>query len=435
MLKEYADDARVEKPDGTVFGPYKASFPGKTIFILDKNADVEEGDVVLRTLPNGKDERSFVSEVTFYKKGIGGIGAHYNIKYTKGRQTEKRKPDAIHRNDGAAAGYPGAYDSAYEPSAKEENVLGERDELRKYVILQETYEFERQQRTDPQLKSKAITQGGLSKGLKFLLGEVIGLCKELEEDDLIRLSRKTSGGERAAGKRVVTITAAGRSYLNGLSNDDATSVRVFRNSIKQTSAAETGDTGTSNESGSPGGGSSSSSNANGTGTKNPVSITKTIQQRNVDVVSNSVLISCQTLQQSIEEFSENIRTSNALAALNPEAHSEITTFLVELKDQIDHLINILPDDNNNSKKNRAVENISDWYTNTGIESYKKMQSLFTPEYVGENVTPLIIVGIFSSVCAAVSSALGVAPTTGALVGGLSAANYVNKGQSLVKEVL
>jgi hypothetical protein len=75
-----------------VIGPYKASFPGKTIFLLDEKADIEEGDVVLRKLPSGKDERSIITEATFYKRGVDSMGAHYQLKYRKGGQSEMQKP-------------------------------------------------------------------------------------------------------------------------------------------------------------------------------------------------------------------------------------------------------------------------------------------------------------------------------------------------------
>ena len=69
ILKKFEDDARIEKQDGSVVGPYKASFPGKTIFILDEKADV-----------------------AFYKSGVAGMGAHFQIKYSKGGQSEMQKP-------------------------------------------------------------------------------------------------------------------------------------------------------------------------------------------------------------------------------------------------------------------------------------------------------------------------------------------------------
>ena len=92
ILKKFEDDARIEKQDGSVVGPYKASFPGKTIFILDEKADVEEGDVILRELPSGKDERCIITDVAFYKSGVAGMGAHFQIKYSKGGQSEMQKP-------------------------------------------------------------------------------------------------------------------------------------------------------------------------------------------------------------------------------------------------------------------------------------------------------------------------------------------------------
>lgn len=86
------EDARIEKPNGNVIGPYKALFAGSTIIIDDPKADVEEGDTILRLLPNGKDERSYVTEATFYNMGVGSIGKHYQIKFKKGGAPMEYKP-------------------------------------------------------------------------------------------------------------------------------------------------------------------------------------------------------------------------------------------------------------------------------------------------------------------------------------------------------
>lgn len=76
------EDARVEKKDGSVVGPYKAIFAGNTIVIWDAQADLEEGDVILRNLPSGKDECSLVTEATFYQ-ALDSIPSHYQVKYKK----------------------------------------------------------------------------------------------------------------------------------------------------------------------------------------------------------------------------------------------------------------------------------------------------------------------------------------------------------------
>lgn len=91
-LLDKKEEARVEKANGNVIGPYKAIFTGTTIFICDPMADIEEKDTILRQLPNGKDERSFVIQATFYSTGIGNIGPHYQIKFRKGGAPVEHKP-------------------------------------------------------------------------------------------------------------------------------------------------------------------------------------------------------------------------------------------------------------------------------------------------------------------------------------------------------
>ena len=76
------EDAQVQKNDGSIAGPYKATFAGSTIVIWDTQADIEEGDVILRKLPSGKDEHSQVSEAKFYQK-MHSIPSHYKVKFKK----------------------------------------------------------------------------------------------------------------------------------------------------------------------------------------------------------------------------------------------------------------------------------------------------------------------------------------------------------------
>jgi RIP homotypic interaction motif len=76
------EDALVNKSDSSVVGPYKATFAGDTIVIWDEQADIEEGDIILRKLPSGKDEKSQVSEAKFYQK-MHSIPSHYQIKFKK----------------------------------------------------------------------------------------------------------------------------------------------------------------------------------------------------------------------------------------------------------------------------------------------------------------------------------------------------------------
>src|SRR5690606_39692511 len=68
------------RSDGSVIGPIKASFAGKTIIVRDGKVDIEEGDVILRQLPSGRDERNIITDATFYSRGVGGMGAHYQLR-------------------------------------------------------------------------------------------------------------------------------------------------------------------------------------------------------------------------------------------------------------------------------------------------------------------------------------------------------------------
>jgi hypothetical protein len=85
-----SEEARIEKKDGSIVGPYQAIFAGDTIIVKDAHADVEEGDVVLRRLPSGKDERSEVTTATFFNTGRG-FPPHYQLKFRKGAPREVPK--------------------------------------------------------------------------------------------------------------------------------------------------------------------------------------------------------------------------------------------------------------------------------------------------------------------------------------------------------
>ncbi|QCZ26169.1 hypothetical protein [Leclercia adecarboxylata] len=74
------EEAFILKNDGTRVGPYKAKFAGDTVIVNDKMADVDDGDTVVRVLPNGKEEHKEIYKANFYDTGIGGFGPHYQLK-------------------------------------------------------------------------------------------------------------------------------------------------------------------------------------------------------------------------------------------------------------------------------------------------------------------------------------------------------------------
>ena len=85
------ESAKVEKLSGEIVGPYEMIFTEEVIVVWNVNADIQEGDFILRTIPNGRVERLTVTNSTFYQK-MSSIPAHYQIKFMKGAIGKQAKP-------------------------------------------------------------------------------------------------------------------------------------------------------------------------------------------------------------------------------------------------------------------------------------------------------------------------------------------------------
>jgi hypothetical protein len=92
------EQVHIETKSGKIVGPYRALFAGKTI-VLDSQADVEDGAVVIRRLPNGKDERCYVTDYDFCR-GMDGIEDHYQVEFRKGNPPELPKPSTTFNING-----------------------------------------------------------------------------------------------------------------------------------------------------------------------------------------------------------------------------------------------------------------------------------------------------------------------------------------------
>jgi hypothetical protein len=62
------DKVSILKADGTEMGPYECAFDGSSCSIFDESLDVDEGDNVLRTLPNSKVEMHKILLVEYIAK-------------------------------------------------------------------------------------------------------------------------------------------------------------------------------------------------------------------------------------------------------------------------------------------------------------------------------------------------------------------------------
>ncbi|MBW4529905.1 MAG: hypothetical protein KME02_04355 [Aphanothece saxicola GSE-SYN-MK-01-06B] len=89
------DKVSILKSDGTEIGPYDCAFDGSSCTIFDESIDVDEGDVVLRNLPNGKVETHKALDVEYTAK-FHAIPASYKLTLEKPSSLlPRRKGDTV----------------------------------------------------------------------------------------------------------------------------------------------------------------------------------------------------------------------------------------------------------------------------------------------------------------------------------------------------
>ena len=83
MLRGMMNDrVRLVKADGKEFGEVPANVQRNMIFIDDANLPIEEGDRLIRCLPNGLDECYLVLDRGLYS-AVEGMQAHYQVQVRK----------------------------------------------------------------------------------------------------------------------------------------------------------------------------------------------------------------------------------------------------------------------------------------------------------------------------------------------------------------
>lgn len=83
-LLPLSDKVTLVKQDGTTIEDIPADVQSKTIFINDASLPIEEGDVLVRDLPNGLCERFVVVERGYFSASAG-FPAHYQVKFSRQR--------------------------------------------------------------------------------------------------------------------------------------------------------------------------------------------------------------------------------------------------------------------------------------------------------------------------------------------------------------
>lgn len=88
------DVVKLVKINGDVIDDIPAHVQPKMIFISDANLPIEEGDKLVRVLPNGLIESYEVLD-RGYHGAIRGIAAHYQVKVRKETSIESKKTESI----------------------------------------------------------------------------------------------------------------------------------------------------------------------------------------------------------------------------------------------------------------------------------------------------------------------------------------------------
>jgi len=72
----------IQSKDGSKKGPYRCVFSNDKVTTFETSISVEEGDKILRNLPNGKEE-SFTVLETSYQDKFKGIRPHWQLEVRK----------------------------------------------------------------------------------------------------------------------------------------------------------------------------------------------------------------------------------------------------------------------------------------------------------------------------------------------------------------
>lgn len=76
------DRVFIEKADGSRLGPFKTAVAEGTATIFDPKLDVNDGEFLIRPLPNGKEEKYLILS-SEYSPGLHSIPPHFSLKLQK----------------------------------------------------------------------------------------------------------------------------------------------------------------------------------------------------------------------------------------------------------------------------------------------------------------------------------------------------------------
>lgn len=97
----------IEKADGSRIGPYKTAVSQGSATIYDAQLDVNDGERLIRPLPNGKEEVYLILSAEF-SPGLHSIPPHFSLKLQKTTAIQPAQPKHttvnIHNSSGIQVG-------------------------------------------------------------------------------------------------------------------------------------------------------------------------------------------------------------------------------------------------------------------------------------------------------------------------------------------
>lgn len=101
------DQVFIVKADGTRTGPFKTTVSQGSATIFDAKLDVNDGEKLVRSLPNGKEEVYLILSAE-YSPGLHSIPPHFNLKLQKTTAIQPGVPRSttvnIHHSTGIQVG-------------------------------------------------------------------------------------------------------------------------------------------------------------------------------------------------------------------------------------------------------------------------------------------------------------------------------------------
>jgi hypothetical protein len=87
----------LRKPDGMAFEGIAGQFSAKAILVLDVDNPIEQGDMLIRTLPSGL-RVGFIVDDPGYREALGNIPAHFEVQARRAAPIDSLKPSGFWRS-------------------------------------------------------------------------------------------------------------------------------------------------------------------------------------------------------------------------------------------------------------------------------------------------------------------------------------------------